>query len=138
MFRTKLLVNWVCHRIIAKKKRSFETQKKTLLISALQLFRFLFIFYDISRLTWCSTIFSRSYLADPFNDAEVNPPEAAVSFSSLLKGHWTPELLKTVQSKEMPNLSPVHSAAQSGIMNELYTTQLANSQHGLKGVCFFF
>lgn len=69
-------------------------------------FRFLFIFYDISRLTWRCAIFSCSYLADPFNDGEVNPPEATVSFCSLLKGHWTPELLKTVQSKEMPTLSP--------------------------------
>lgn len=59
-----------------------------------------------------------------------------MSFSSLQKGHWTPELLKTVQSKEMPNLSPVHSAAQSVFMNELYTTELDNSPNCLKGVFF--
>lgn len=103
------------------------------LIPTSLLFHFLFIFYDISRLTLRRTVFSNSYLADLFNDGEVNPPEATVGFSSLLKGHWTPDLLKTVQSKEMPNLSPVHSAARSVFMNELYTKELLNSQKWQKG-----
>lgn len=135
-FTTKLLFNWVCYGNITKIKRAHwpETYTPATLIPNPLSFHFLLIFYDISHLTWRCTIFSRSYLADPFNDGEVNPPEATVSFSSLLKGHWTPELLKTVQSKEMPNLSLVHSAAQSVFMNELYTTERSNSQNWLKGV----
>lgn len=69
----------------------------------------------------------------PINDGEVNPPEATVSFSSLLKGHWTPDLLKMVQSNEMPTLSPVHSAVWSVFRSELYTKELLNSQNWIKG-----
>lgn len=131
-FTTKLPVNQVCPG--NKTSTLTRTPTPAAVIRTPLLFHFLSIFYDISRLTWRCTFFSRSYLADPFNDCEVNPPEATASFSSLLKGHWTPELLKTVQSKEMPNLSPVHSAAPSVFMNELYTTRLLNSPSWLKGV----
>lgn len=133
-FTTEPAVHWVCHGNITKIQRAHwpEAHTPATLIPTPLLFHFLFIFYDISRLTWRCTIFSRSHHADPFNDGEVNPPEATVSFSSLPKGHRTPELLKMVQSKEMPNLSPVHSVAQSVFMNELYTTELSNSQKWMK------